>query len=133
MPDTPIRFLIDENVRSDVASLLAERGHQIILSRDVIAMGSPDELLVVLGKFESLVIVTHDRDFRKYRRMLPDHLRKNFSSGAGRLLLGIQPNRSLIRIEEEIESVEFHYRQAVRAGRPFLMEIMDANIKIQTR
>lgn len=68
----PIRFLFDENVRSDVIQLFRQRGHEIILSREVTGVSAPDQLIAVFGKYESLVIVSHDNDFRKYRQLLPN-------------------------------------------------------------
>ena len=128
-----IRFLFDENVRSDVVEIFRERGHEVIQSRDVLAISAPDQLLALLGKFESLVIVTHDKDFRKYRQMLPDHGRSRFTAGAGRLQLEIAYELSLQRVTEEIENIEHHYRQAIRRRVPFIMSIQKANIRITTK
>lgn len=127
-----IRFLIDENVRNDVSEIFRKRGHEVILSRDVTASATPDHVIAPYGKYESLVIVSHDRDFRKYRKLLPDHERSRFTAGAGRLQLEIDYARSPQRVAEEIEAIEFHYAQAQIRHKPFLMVIMDANIKIQT-
>jgi hypothetical protein len=103
----PIRFLFDENVRSDVIQLFQLRGHEIILSREVTGVSTPDQLIAVFGKYESLVIVSHDNDFRKYRQLLPQHERRRFLEGAGRLLLDVPYERSAQRVEEELEAIEF--------------------------
>lgn len=85
----PIRFLCGDNVRSDVVVILRQRGHEVLLVRDVLATSSPDQLLALFGKYERLVIVSHDKDFRKYRHMLPEHERSRFTTGAGRLFLDV--------------------------------------------
>ncbi len=65
--------------------------------------------------------------------MLPDHERSRFTAGAGRLWLNVRYDMSLRRLEEEFESVEHHYRQALRRKVPFIMEIQPATIKVTTK
>lgn len=128
-----IRFLSDENVREDILEFLEERGHEVVRSRNVLAAGTPDQLLALLGRFESLVVVTHDRDFRNFRKLLPEGERTQFSRGSGRLQLEIAYEKALMRVSEEIENIEHHYHQAQKNERLFLMTIQDANIKITTK
>jgi hypothetical protein len=125
-----IRLLFDENVRSDVIRLFQGRGHEIILSREVTGISAPDQVIAVFGKYESLVIVSHDNDFRRYRKLLPEHERKPFQRGAGRLLLDVPYERSAERVAEEIEVIEFHYEQAQKRGIPFLMTISKGTVKV---
>lgn len=128
-----MRCLIDENVRTDVALILESRGHEVIYSRDVLATSAPDQLLAVLGKYENLVVVTHDKHFRKYRALLPEHERSRFSQGAGRLSIEVAYEKSPQRVAEEIENIEYFYIQALRNRRQFLMSIMDVNIRVTTK
>jgi len=127
----PIRFLIDENVRRDVVTIFEQRGHIIHHSRDVTYVSAPDQLLAVFGKYEFLVIVSHDSDFKKYRRLVPQHERAGFSKWAGRLHLDMPYERSVQRVTEEIESIEFHFQQARKQHKPFLMTIKKGTIKIE--
>ena len=131
MPE-PIRFLIDENVRRDVVAIFEERGHSILHSRDVTYVSAPDQLLAIFGKYESLVIVSHDSDFKKYRQLVPQHERAGFSKWAGRLHLDLPYERSVQRVAEEIEAVEFHYYQARKKNKPFLMTIKKGTLRIET-
>lgn len=117
----------------DVVSLLRGYGHEVVLSRDVLAASAPDQLLSLLGQYEALVVVTHDRDFRKFRQMLPEHERSRFSAGAGRLHLDVPYVLSPRRVEEEMENIEHHFRQALRRKVPFVMTIQKENIKITTK
>ena len=125
-----IRFLIDENVTADAARVLEQRGHEVVFSRNVLATAAPDQLLAILGKYESLVIVTHDRDFKRYRKLLPEHERSRFSEGAGRLQLEVDYSRAAARIEEEIDVIEYFHQRARRERRPFLMSIQKTGIKV---
>lgn len=100
------------------------------MSRDVLAAGAPDQMLAVLGRFESLVIITHDNDFKKYRQMLPDHLRNRFTTGAGRIWLDVPYTRTLVRIQEEIRQIEFAYAECVTENRPLIMTIQKGGTKL---
>jgi hypothetical protein len=116
-----------------VIIVLEKRGHEVIRSRDVVAAGTPDQVLVILGSYESLVIVTHDRDFRRFRSMLPPGERSRFSKGSGRLQLEVDYAKAPLRVEEEIENIEPHFAQALKRNVPFIMAIMDASIRITTK
>ena len=94
------------------------------------AEGTPDQVLAIFGKFESLVIVTHDRDFIKYRQMLPTHARREFSEGAGRLMMDVEYGQSLQRIRDEIRAVEFVYEEALAAHKPFIMTIQKVGYRV---
>ena len=107
----PIRFLFDENVRSDVVAIFEERGHDVVLARDVLATSSPDQLLALFGKYE----------------------RSRFTAGAGRLFLDVAYPKSPQRVAEELESIEFHYWQAQKRHKPFLMTILDVGIRVVTK
>lgn len=132
MVQNPIRFLCDENIRADVVEFLGSRGHTTILSREVLATSAPDQLIMLLGSYESLVIITHDKDFKKFRKLVPQNERNRFSSGAGRLLLSVPNDRALQRVAEEIESIEHHYGQAVKRRKPFDMIIQKATLRIRS-
>lgn len=128
--DDPIRFLLDENVSNAVIELLESRGHTVLLSRDVTAAGTPDNILAVLSAHESLVIVSHDKHFRTYSKLLPEHERKRFTQGAGRLQLEVPEVRARTRIEEELAMIEFAYHDCQRRGLPFRMTIKKSGVKI---
>lgn len=126
-----IRFLCDENVRNDVASFLVDRGHEVIFSREALSVSAPDQLLTILGAYHGLVILTHDNDFKQYRKMLPETERNSFSRGAGRLLLKVDNPQSLKRVKEEIKSIEFHFEQALERGTQFDMTIQTERISVR--
>lgn len=54
-----IRFLLDENVRIELAKFLRMRRQNVKLA----AKGSPDKILAAISKKEKRVLVTNDVDF----------------------------------------------------------------------
>lgn|SRR6476661_10959356 len=97
------------------------------------AAGSPDELVVLYGSYEHLIVVTYDRDFRKFRQLLPEHERNRFSKHVGRLQLEVGYEKSPVRVREEMANIEHFVSQARERGKPFLMSIQDSGIKVTTK
>jgi hypothetical protein len=126
-----IRFLLDENVSNSVVDVLESRGHVVLLARDVMAAGTPDAVLAVLVAHESMVIVTHDRDFRAIRRMLPERDRRRYAQGAGRLQLEIPETDASAAIEDRLPLLEFWYEDCQRKGKPFQVILQKSGIKLQ--
>lgn len=126
-----IRFLLDENVSSSVIEVFEARGHDVLLARDVLAAGTPDAVLAILIVHEAMVIVTHDRDFRSIRKMLPERERRRYARGAGRLQLDIPEIDARGAIEEHLPLLEFWYDDCQRKGKPFQVIIQKSGIKLQ--
>lgn len=103
----------------------------MIFSRDVVSVSAPDQLLAILGSFEGLVVITHDKDFKNYRRMIPEGERGKFAAGAGRLWIKVPNVDSPRRIQEEIEVIEFHFGQALQRGKQFDMTIQRERISVR--
>ena len=126
-----IRFLLDENVSNNVIEVLMARGHEVIRANDATAAGTPDAILAVLVAHESMVIVTHDRDFRSIRKMLPEKDRRRYARGAGRLQLDVPETDARAYIEEHLPIIEFHYADCQRKQQPFQAIIQKSGIKFQ--
>jgi len=126
-----IRFLLDENVSGSVVGVLEARGHEVLLARDVMAAGTPDAVLAVLVAHEAMVIVTHDRDFRSIRNMLPERDRRRYARGAGRLQLDIPEVEAARFLEGHLPLLEFWYEDCQRKARPFQVIIQKSGIKLQ--
>jgi len=109
--DPPIRFLIDENVPAAVSTFLRGRGHAVFPVGEYLAKGSPDALLTLAAEHEGLVVITFDRDFKRLAKQLPHGSRGRFERGAGRISLVLEEPQALRRIEELIETIEFHHSQ----------------------
>jgi predicted nuclease of predicted toxin-antitoxin system len=67
-----MRLLIDQNVPDSVARFLEERCHQVLLVRETLGRASPDQLIAVTAALQGVVVVTFDKDFRRFQRLLPD-------------------------------------------------------------
>lgn len=126
-----IRFLLDENVSNSVLAILEARGHEVLLARDITAAGTPDAVLAVLIAHESMVIVTHDRDFRSIRRLLPEKDRRRYARGAGRLQLDIPEIHAAAYLEDHLPLLEFYYEDCQRKGKPFQVIIQKSGVKLQ--
>lgn len=126
-----IRFLLDENVSRTVLDILEARGHEVLLAKDVTAAGTPDAVLAVLIAHESMVIVTHDRDFRSIRKLLPEQDRRRYARGAGRLQLQVPEVEARAYIEDNLPLIEFYYEDCLRKGKPFQMIIQRSGVKLQ--
>lgn len=126
-----IRFLLDENVSKTVVDVLEARGHSVIRAQDVFDAGTSDVVLAVLIAHESMVIITHDRDFRRIRQMLPERERRRYARGADRLQLDVPEMDVRRHIEERLPLIEFHYEDCQRTGKPFQMILQKSGVKIQ--
>lgn len=61
---TPIRFLLDENVRIELATLLSEREIDFVVAKKA----SGDKTLASISVAEKRIVVTNDIDFSKMRK-----------------------------------------------------------------
>lgn len=125
----PIRFLLDENVQNSVIDLLESRGHEVLLSRDLTAEGTPDTILAILTSRESLVVISHDRHFRSFKNLLPEHDRNRLARSAGRIQLEMPEVRARDRLEKALPLIEVSYADCRERGVPFMMTIQKANMK----
>jgi predicted nuclease of predicted toxin-antitoxin system len=108
-------LLIDENVPNSVAEFLAARGHDVRFVRDLFPSGTPDPVIATIGDRLAAIVVTWDRDFEDLVKRIPEGNRAKFRR-LGRLSFRCNEVRGRELIEKWIESVEFHYQQAMRRG-----------------
>ena len=71
-------LLIDENVPLSVAQVFVDRGHDVRFVRDVLAAGSPDPVVAIVGDRLSAIVVTWDRDFERLVSRVPEGNRRRF-------------------------------------------------------
>jgi hypothetical protein len=126
-----IRFLLDENVSNSVIDILEARGHEVLLARDVFAAGTPDRMLAVLTAHESLVVVTHDRDFRAISKLLPEETRSRFRRGAGRIQLAVPEVDAKTHLERRLPLIELQYELCLQEETPLLAVIQKTGIRFQ--
>ena len=123
-------FLLDENVADSVARVLAELGHDVTLVRDSLGRKSPDQLLAVVADQFGLIVVTHDKDLRRFSRLLPEGSRRYFREGAGVIHLACDEVIAANRMREEIDVVEFHHERARRSGGRLHMRITKTGVSV---
>lgn len=121
-------FLLDENVGRNIRDYLIASGNRAIESRDVVGAKADDEEIELLGIQESMIIVTHDRDFKtNIRRAIPHRYRKN----APVLWIHVRETRALQRLQQCHERILDHFAYAETHGmRVELMTLSEERIEI---
>jgi len=127
-PPIKMRLLIDQNVAQDVIDFLKARGHDVQLSRDVFQPESPDRLLAIGAALEGLVVVSHDRDFRRFSDLFPQGFRTRAKTSTGRIVIAVEPAKALARIEAVIDLIELQYDFAVSRRIRFMVNITGSGL-----
>ena len=126
-----MRFLIDENVPTSVSELLAKRGHEVILSREVLAEGVSDDIVAAYASANELIVVTWNaKDFIRLigRRPTDNH---NKRRNAGLLCLTCNETRGAQRLEEVIDLIEYeHKRAGSRKDRRVIIDVGQDFVRI---
>ncbi len=63
-----LRFVTDNDVDALVAVMLREQGHQAWTAADATLAGVPDPQLAVYCDDQDAVLISHDREFSKWRQ-----------------------------------------------------------------
>lgn len=126
-----MRLLIDEDVPRSVADLFQERGHEVILVRDVLLPGTPDPVVAAAGdQMEAIVVTWNQKDFRSLVARAPIGTRQMFRN-LGRISFKCNESRGRSRVETVIESIEFEYEQCVKRRDPrLIMEIGESYFRV---
>lgn len=119
----PLPFLLDENVADSVGAGLTDLGHEVTLVREGLGRKSPDQLLAVVADQFGLIVVSHDKDLRRFSRLLPEGSRRRFREGAGVIHLACPETEAAELMRLMIDVIEFHHERARRAGGRLHMRI----------
>lgn len=112
-----LRFLLDENVQRSVAVVLRERGHEVIESRSVLGTQAPDQVLRWLASEQGLIVISHDRDFRKWDPSdIPEGSRRQVQALAGRIWLRVKEPQGSAYIRRCIAAFEQEHEAALGSG-----------------
>lgn len=125
-----MRLLIDQNVPDSVARFFRERGHEVTLVRDSLGRQSPDQLIAITAELQGVIVVSIDRDFKRFRKLLPEGSRAGFVAGAGFLSLNLRESRCVARLAEEIESIEFYAQRAELQGKIARMQLSETRLNL---
>jgi predicted nuclease of predicted toxin-antitoxin system len=60
-----MRFFLDHNVPADVARVLREAGHEVIVQKDAIAADAADPVVALTAAENDAVLISFDRDYRQ--------------------------------------------------------------------
>lgn len=63
-----MRFVLDEDVDARVVGVLVGKGHEAWTIPDATLSASDDETVAIYGHTKNAVVVTHDREFSRWRR-----------------------------------------------------------------
>jgi len=125
-----MRLLIDENVQDSIAAYFQERGHEVLLVRDVLARGTEDPVLAAVGDRLQLIIVTCDKDLKRLVSRAARGERQRFRR-LGRILLRCNQTRALGRVQATIKSIEFEFDESQsRPDKRLIVEITDTTFVV---
>jgi predicted nuclease of predicted toxin-antitoxin system len=123
-------LLIDENVPNSVSSFFIDRGHEVKLVRDLFPAGTPDPVIATIGDQLSAIVVTWDRDFEQLVRRIPEGNRARFRR-LGRISFRCNEVRGRALLERWIETIEFHYQQALdQPDFRMMVQVQESGIKL---
>jgi hypothetical protein len=125
-----LRLLIDQNVPDSVARFLTERGHDVQLVRYTLGRASPDQLIALTAAFQGIIMVTFDKDFRRFQQLLPQGNRGAFVAGAGFIHLAMKETRGVNRLQDEIETIELYAARAEREGKHVRIRLTETTIQL---
>lgn len=106
-----MQFLLDENVANSVLEMFLAAGHEAIFVRELLPVGSVDQLVAALADAQRSILVSHDRDFRQIAPRIPDGQKKRFRNLSQLRLMCPEP-RAASRIRSCLPFIELEYQQA---------------------
>jgi predicted nuclease of predicted toxin-antitoxin system len=128
----PLRFLLDRNVQDAVREFLVGLGYEVVRVRDTTGAGAPDSVIAFIANSQGLVLITHDKHFRRFSRLLTGEQRRLFEAGAGQIILRVRESRSVERLEAEWRHILHHYADAQANGRRFHFVLGETGFQIVT-
>lgn len=121
-----MHLLTDQNVPEDVVNVFRTHGHHVLLSREVFRQDSPDPLIALGGAIEGLIIVTHDKDFKRLSKLLPQGFKGlEGSRHYGRIQLACDELIAADRVDELMSIIEAHYDSASRRRKRLMLQISE--------
>lgn len=104
-PARRLHCLLDENIARSVGTYLVSRDHQVVESREVVGTQAADHVLEWIAAEESLILVTHDRDFKTIIKGIS---RRRLRRHAMILWLNISEPRAVRRLSQVFDLNEKH-------------------------
>lgn len=112
-----------------VATVFRERGHTVVLVRDILPVDSPDPLVATVSEEDDLILVSCDRDFKVIAPRIPLGKRARYRK-LSRISLHCNEHQAAQRVEIAMSLIETEYEdaQGSRDKRMFI-EILNSSIK----
>src|SRR5947208_15509398 len=104
-------FMLDENVRVDVADMLNEQGHEPKFIRDYDPPGSRDPLVATVAQELNAVLLSFDGDFEVIAARIPKGHRKRFRE-LSRILMRCHEPQAANRLKLALALVVSEYSLA---------------------
>ncbi len=127
-----LRFLLDQNVQEAVREFLVALGYDVLRVRDTTGADAPESLIAFVAKSEGCLLITHDRHFRRFSRLLTGEQRRQFEAGAGHIVLQVRENRSVERLQVEWRHILYHYADAQENGLRFQVVLTATGFQVVT-
>lgn len=103
-------FFLDENVPAAVCSVISGRGHDVQWTRDLLPLGSTDELVASTSQVNGAVLVSHDKDFKKIAPRIPNGQTATFRKLSMVRMECTKP-QSAQRLAVALPYIEFEFSQ----------------------
>jgi hypothetical protein len=125
-----MRFMLDENVPEGVAGVLRQLGHEVVRSTELVAAGSPDQLVATAALEGDWILVSHDKDFKRIERLCSQGQQDRFPT-LSRLALSCPEPTSAARLSAFISIVEAEFQrvQGLDDAR-LIMDIGERRVRI---
>jgi hypothetical protein len=124
-----MRLLIDENVAQAVADTFTRAGHDVLLARDVLAVSAPDQLVAISAAIAGRIIVTHDKDFKRFANLLPPGFQTP-GKMYGRIHLSLREDLAAGRVDELMLLIESTYTYVTANRRRLQLRITETRFDL---
>lgn len=109
-----MRFLLDENVTSSVATFLRERGHEVFLVREQLTPDVEDPIIVAHAhQIQAIIITWNRKHFKPLISRQTSPITAEFTD-AGLIALKCRFDLAVPLLEQFIDNIEFEYQKRQR-------------------
>lgn len=131
-----MRLLVDQNIPEVVVEIFRKRGHEINYSREILLQDSPDQLIAIGAALDGMVVITHDKDYKRFSSLFPQGFRIQARNLTGRIILSVavdQPEKINVLVQRThsvVEEIEFHYERAMQSGNRLLLTVTETGLSV---
>jgi len=126
--DVAPKFFIDQCVPDSVGAAFGDRGHEVMLLRQHLAIDISDELVAALAEHEAAILVTLDKDFNEIAKRFGVG-RRRFKT-LSRIRLACKESRARERVSVAMSLIEHEWRLCQEStDRRLFLEIGDSYIR----